>query len=127
MSVVKKTSNDHLLRSLSTVLCVLVPSPDDLLRYHNEEYCCEVEKFNALPALKKCRLSGFGTTGIPEYLESSIRYLSLSDEGLAREKPWTKTEYVNDLYYMQELVTEIKPDSTILSNSDLQGLIFTLF
>lgn len=106
---------------------MLVPSPDDLLRYHNEEYVCEVDKFNVLPALKKCRLTGYGTTAIPEYLERSIRYLSLSDEGLAREKPWVKTEYVIDLYYMQEFVTDIKPDSSILSNSDLKGLIFTLF
>ncbi len=109
------------------MLCVLVPSPDDLLRYHNEEYVCEVERYNALPALKKCRLSGFGGGEIPEYLERSIRYLTLSDEGLAREKPWVKSEYVVDLYYMQEFSTEIKPDSSVLTNSDLKGLIFTLF
>lgn len=53
--------------------------------------------------------------------------MSLADEGLAREPRWEKDEYVDMQYSMQEFVTEITPDSDVMNDIDLKGLIFSLY
>lgn len=127
-NLIKKYSHPQIMAGLAQIICTIVPSPDDLLRYHIEEYICEADRLQVLPLLKKCRLNGFGhLSEIPDWLERSIKYMSLADEGLALEAPWTKKEYVDMKFSFQEFVTEIHPDSDVMNDLDLRGLIFSLY
>ena len=127
-NLIKKHNNPRIMAGLAQIVCTIVPSPDDLLRYHLEEYICEADRLQVLPLLKKCRLNGFGhLPEIPDWLERSIKYMSLADEGLALEAPWTKKEYVDMKFSFQEFVTEVHPDSDVMNDLDLRGLIFSLY
>lgn len=126
--IIKKNNLERLLVSISSVICVCVPSPETLLRYHNEEFVCEVERYQCLPVLKKARINGFAKTAkVPRWIDNGIRYMSLADNGLQLERPWVKKEYVDTNFFMQEFVTEIRPDATIYTKTDLMGLIHSLY
>ena len=126
--IIRKNNVENLLVSISSVICVCVPSPETLLRYHNEEFICEVERYQCLPVLKKARINGFAKTAkVPKWIDNGIRYMSLADNGLQAERPWIKKEYVDMHYFMQEFVTEIRPDATIYTKTDLLGLIHSLY
>lgn len=126
--IVKKSTNPTLLASLAYVICTVVPFPDALLRYHNEEFICESERYESGPLLKKIRMQSFSDCPvIPPWLELPVQTLSLSDEGLARAAHYTKSEYVNLLYCYEEFVTPIHPDASIVNAVDIKGLVFSLY
>jgi hypothetical protein len=126
--IVKRSSINRVMVAIAQVICMMVPSPNDLVRYHDEEFICDVERLGALPILKKARLKGLGHLAqVPSWIEKAILYLSLADEPLSRQPIWIKEEYEINMYFMEELFVEIVVDATVMANSSLKGLIYSLF
>ena len=60
----------------------MLPSPDELLKCHQDDFKHPVEKVEILSILKKIRLNGFGHLArIPEWLETGISVVQMVDEG----------------------------------------------
>ena len=83
VKLAKKTNEPEKLRPLSMILVSLVPSPDEILRCHNEEAVVPVERGQVLSALKKVRLLAF-MGEVPVWLDLAIKYLTLTDFGTSR-------------------------------------------
>ena len=127
IELIKQTSIPRQIAALIKIICMLIPSPDDLLRYHNDEFICEVEHFQTLPILKKGKFQGFGhVVKLPEWLEKSIFHMTLADEGLALQPKYKIPEYESTNHLMQEFVTDVKPDAGHSQHVDIRGLIYSV-
>lgn len=60
VNICRQSTQQRIVAAISMVIVCLVPSPDDLLRFHDDEYPVPIEKINALPVLKKAKFAGFG-------------------------------------------------------------------
>lgn len=60
IKVCRQSSEQRVVAALSQIIVCLVPSPDELLRMHEDDYPVPVEKQKALPVLKKAKFIGFG-------------------------------------------------------------------
>lgn len=63
------------------ILTALTPSPEEILRCHTEECMIPVERYQAFPALKKIKLMAFPSDSSPNWINSAMKYLSLTDFG----------------------------------------------
>ena len=127
IELIKQSTIPRQIAALVKIVCMLIPSPDDLVRYHNDEFICEVEHYQTLPILKKGKFQGFGhVVKLPEWLEKSIFHLSLADEGLALQPKYKIPEYEDINHLMQEFITEVKPDAGHSQHVDIRGLIYSV-
>ena len=127
IELIKNSNIPRQIAGLVKIVCMLIPSPDDLLRYHNDEFICEVEHYQILPILKKGKFQGFGhVVKLPEWLEKSIFHMSLADEGLALQPKYKIPEYENTHHLMQEFITTVKPDAGHSQHVDIRGLIYSV-
>jgi hypothetical protein len=60
IKICRKSNEQRVVAALSKVIVCMVPSPDDLLRFHNDDYPVPVEQLKALAVLKKAKFVGFG-------------------------------------------------------------------
>lgn len=110
------------------VIVALVPGPDEILRNHNEECTIPVEKAQALPCLKKAKLVGFGhLSSAPAWLETAMKYLTMTDFELSLQGPWLKSEFSDKLANFKELWTDVLPDADVFANHKVQSLLMTIF
>lgn len=127
IELIKASNIPRHIAGLIKIVCMLIPSPDDLLRYHNDEFICEVEHYQTLQILKKGKYQGYGhIVSLPEWLEKSMYHMSLADEGLALQPKYKIPEYDNINHLMQEFITDIKPDSGHSQHVDIRGLIYSV-
>eukprot|EP00595_Chromulina_sp_UTEXLB2642_P001000 CAMPEP_0196764504 /NCGR_PEP_ID=MMETSP1095-20130614/6319_1 /TAXON_ID=96789 ORGANISM="Chromulina nebulosa, Strain UTEXLB2642" /NCGR_SAMPLE_ID=MMETSP1095 /ASSEMBLY_ACC=CAM_ASM_000446 /LENGTH=106 /DNA_ID=CAMNT_0042120313 /DNA_START=1262 /DNA_END=1582 /DNA_ORIENTATION=- len=106
----------------------MVPSPEELYRYHQEENIVDVEKYNALPVLKKIRIVGFGhLPSPPDWLETAVSILTMSNEALVLQPVWEKIEFVESQRYMEEFSLPVYPDAGVMQSQDLRGYLFSLY
>jgi hypothetical protein len=112
---------------IQAIVC-LVPSPDNILRWHEEEYPIPIEKVDGLSCLKKAKFVGFGhLPQAPDWLTKGITYLSMTDDGLALQEPWIKKEFVDKMVYCKEFNTKIVPDIDVTSDENFRGLLFSVY
>ena len=60
IKICRKSNEQRVVAALSKVIVCMVPSPDELLRFHNDDYPVPVEQLKALAVLKKAKFVGFG-------------------------------------------------------------------
>jgi len=128
IKICKQYAVQRLIAAVSQVIVTLVPGPDEILRFHTDEYPIPVETVGALPVLKKAKFTGFGhLPSPPEWLNKAVQYLSMTDEGLSHQAPWIKTEFVDKLIFCKEFTTEILPDVAVMTSKSFRGLIFSVY
>ena len=109
------------------VIVALVPGPDEILRNHNEECVIPVERAQALPCLKKCKISGYGhLQSPPVWLSTSLKYMTMTDFELSLQETWLKLEFTEKLLNFKELWTDVRPDTEIFANHNVKSLLMTL-
>ena len=128
VEIVKKSQSQRVVAAVIQSIVCLVPSPDNILRWHEEEYPVPIEKVGGLAVLKKAKFVGFGhLPQSPEWLTKGITYLSMTDDGLALQEPWIKQEFVDKLVYCKEFNTKIVPDIDVTTNENFRGLLFSVY
>lgn len=126
--ICRKSSVARVVAAISAVIVAMVPSPDELFRYHDEEYGVPVEKAQALSVLKKARIVGFGhLVSPPEWLEKAVAILCMTDEALKRQPVWLKKEFEDKRITYEEFSSEIYPDTDVMASIDFNGLIFSIY
>lgn len=63
----------------------------------------------------------------PDWLGRCLVYLSMTDEALAREDPWIKQEYMENLVFRKEFYTNVLPDAPVVENLDFRGMLFSIY
>ncbi len=77
IKICKNSNVQRVVAAVSQCICCLVPSPECILRWHEDEFTIPVEQFHALPVLKKSKFSGFGhLPDPPDWLMKSIMYVN---------------------------------------------------
>ena len=128
VNIARKRNNQRLIAAISAVIVCLVPSPDELLRYHDEQFPVPIETVKALPVLKKAKFVGYGHLPSPPlWLNKAVLYLSMTDEGLNCQDKWNKEEFVDKLTYFKEFTSEILPDVAVMENRSFRGLVFSVY
>lgn len=126
--VVKTSQSQRVVAAVIQAIVCLVPSPDNILRWHEEEYPIPIEKVDGLSCLKKAKFVGFGhLPQAPDWLTKGITYLSMTDDGLALQEPWIKKEFVDKMVYCKEFNTKIVPDIDVTSDENFRGLLFSVY
>lgn len=126
--IARRVSTPRVLAAVAMVLVAMVPSPDDILRLHDECSIIPVERAKVLPVLKKIRVVGFGhLPSPPEWLEKAVVYMNMTDEALKLQSPWYKDEFVSNMVFYEEFTTDLVPEATLLEDRDLRGFLFSLY
>jgi len=82
VKVAKAYSDQRLLAAVSTMIIVVMPSPEELKKYRDDEFVHPVDQVELLPVLKKIRLNGYGHLAVvPEWMDTAISLLTLTDDG----------------------------------------------
>ena len=125
----KMNSDQRLLAAIGPIMITLMPSPEELKKFHDDEYVHHIERVPMQPVLKKVRLHGFGhLADSPAWLDLGISIFDMTDEDLARHPHWNKEEYVDKVICYQEFHTAIFPDTGLNNfNPDTQGLLFSVY
>ena len=126
--IVKNSQSQRVVAGVIQSIVCLVPSPDNILRWHEEEYPIPIERAGGLAVLKKSKFVGFGhLPQAPEWLAKALTYLSMTDDGLALQEPWIKVEFVDKMVYCKEFNTKIIPDVDVTTNDNFRGLLFSVY
>lgn len=124
----KVTQDANVLISLAKAIIPLIPTPAQLLLYHQDAQKHRAEQIQAILVLKKVKLLGFADlAAAPDWLEAAIAVLSMRDAELKVSTPQSKPEFVDELYYAKEFKQEVSPDATVYDNKDLKGYIFSIY
>lgn len=57
----------------------------------------------------------------------SVLYLSMTDDGLAMQPTWVKSEFAEKIAYCKEFTTEIVPDAAVMEGRSFRGLLFSVY
>ena len=129
VAICKRTKSEPILRAVSQVIVAMIPSPDYLVRCHDDLYILPVEKVpDVALVLKKVRFNGFGSFKIvPEWLEKGTLYLSMDDDTLRKQPRWLKDEFTDRLTYAREFQIDIEPDADVFRDVNCRGLLLSTF
>jgi hypothetical protein len=82
VTVAKTYADQRILAAVSTMIIVVMPSPEELKKFRDDEFVHPVDQVELLPVLKKIRLNGYGHLAVvPEWMDTAIALLTLSDDG----------------------------------------------
>lgn len=124
----KRSGQKRVVAAASMIITALVPSPDDLYRFHADEISVDVEIHDAAAVLRKARGFAFGDdVGAPEWCELALLYLNMTDNELKTQLPWVKEEFKDTAIYFREYSTVITSDSNITKFNGSRGLIFSIY
>ena len=125
LRICKISNNRHILAKAVTIIVAMIPCASDLHRYHQELAIVPVEKYMALPILKRVKIYGFSHLQThPPWREDAITVLSLSDKDLLTYPDKEVKEFVDKFYLFRELHCEVLPDHIDVPN--VKGLLFSI-
>jgi hypothetical protein len=129
VAICKKSKSDSILRAVAQVIVAMIPSPDYLVRCHDDLFVLPVEKVpDVLPVLKKVGFNGFGSHKIvPEWLEKAMLCLSMDDDNLRLQPRWLKDEFSDRMTYAREFRIEVEPDADVFRDVNCRGLLLSTF
>ena len=128
IKICKVSKNQRVVAAVIQSVACLVPSPENILRWHEEEFTIPVEKFGAAAVLRKAKFTGFGHLNTPpDWLTKAITYMTMTDDGLRIQEPWIKEEFVDRMVYCKEFNTAIIPDIDVTTNENFRGLLFSVY
>jgi hypothetical protein len=128
VNLCKKSGQKRVVAAASMVITALVPSPDDLYRFHQDEIPVECEECDVGAVLRKARVFAFGDdVGAPQWCELALSYLTMTDNELKMQQAWTKEEFKDREIYFREYNTSIRADSEVAKFNGAKGLIFSIY
>lgn len=128
VKILQNSNEQRIIAAVSMIVATMVPSPDELYRFHEEEFIAPVEKVNALSVLKKARIFGFShLSSPPAWLDMAVKILNMADPALKRQEPWIKEEYCTNQICFEEFCTPVFPDVSVMEDVTYRGLLFSLY
>lgn len=80
--VCKTYSDQRLLAAIAPIIIVVMPSPEELKKFRDDEFVHPVDQVELLPVLKKIRLNGYGHLAVvPNWIDTAIALMVFTTDG----------------------------------------------